>query len=107
MVEKAHLAITANAFSFASSFVGLQRDFRDRRGVIQYIKQQGAPNIELCPREWAVSAGAQVDRYKRVRVRAFAHAQIHVTNAWPQREFFISSGVCGIFVTCVDNASQC
>lgn len=99
--------IIANALSFASSFVGLQRDcdFRDRRGVIRYIKQQGAPNIELCPREWAVSAGAQVDRYKRVHVRAFAHAWIH-RNAHPQQEFLTSSKLCKILVTCLTKVSQ-
>lgn len=58
------------------SFAWGKRDFRGRRGVIRYIKQQGAPNIELCPREWAVSAGARAGR--RVGVHACTLARIRM-----------------------------
>lgn len=59
--------------SFAGRPSG-KRDFRGR-GVIRYIKQQGAPNVELCPREWAVSAGARPGR--RVGVHACTLAHTH------------------------------
>lgn len=61
------------------SRVNLERERRGeaRRDVIRYIKQEGAPSIELCPRERLVSEPTgQVDACERACAPAYRNSPL-------------------------------